>query len=76
MGFPTTRSEPTNLSAADLQVTNFECIPDFRFAKQHDGLADVIGPHDSPVEEIVFVLEGSVFCFHLCNNMIVSQYEQ
>jgi hypothetical protein len=28
------------------------------------------------VEEIVFVLEAAVFCFHLCNNMIVSQYEQ
>ena len=76
MGFPTTRSESANLSPADLQVAQFKCVPDLGSAKQRDGFAEVVGPHDSPVVEIVFMPEGAVFCFHPCNNMIVSQYEQ
>ena len=76
MGFPTTRSESANLPAADLQVAKFKCAPDLGSSEQRDGFAEVIGPHYGPVVEIVFMPEGAVFCFHRCNNMIVSQYEQ
>lgn len=76
MVFTTTRSEPTDLLAAHFQVSDAKCVPNFSLAKKSEGFAEVIGPHDSPVVEIVFMPEGAVFCFHHCNNMIVSRYEQ